>query len=152
MSENDDVKAFDEFPGPPLVLLADQLSREQLLRFLGARVLGILPRSAAGAQICAALEAAATGLITLTPGDWEFALSPTALPEEDDDLLEALTPREAQVLALMARGLGNKEIAESLKISEHTAKFHVGSVLSKLAASSRTEAVTKALKQGLLIV
>lgn len=62
----------------------------------------------------------------------------------------ALTTRELEVLRLMADGLGNKEIAAALDVSTHTAKFHVAAVLTKLDARSRTEAVTKGLRQGLL--
>ena len=62
----------------------------------------------------------------------------------------ALTAREREVLRLMADGLGNKGIGAALGISSHTAKYHVGSVLAKLDAHSRTEAVTKGLREGLL--
>ncbi len=61
-----------------------------------------------------------------------------------------LTARELEVLRLMADGLGNKGIATALGISSHTAKYHVASVLAKLDAQSRTEAVTKGLREGLL--
>jgi two-component system nitrate/nitrite response regulator NarL len=65
---------------------------------------------------------------------------------------DALTARERQVLELVATGLPNKAIARELGISEHTAKFHVGSLLAKLGAASRTEAVTLATRRGLLTV
>ncbi len=65
---------------------------------------------------------------------------------------EVLTPRERQVLGLVAAGLPNKTIARELGISEHTAKFHVGSLLAKLGAASRTEAVTLAARRGILII
>ena len=65
---------------------------------------------------------------------------------------EPLTARERQVLTLVAAGLPNKAIARELGISEHTAKFHVGSLLTKLGAASRTEAVTLATRRGLLAV
>ena len=61
---------------------------------------------------------------------------------------ETLTTREREVLALMARGLPNKQIAARLSISLHTVKFHVASVLAKLGASSRTEAVTLGARRG----
>jgi DNA-binding NarL/FixJ family response regulator len=63
---------------------------------------------------------------------------------------DALSPREHEVLSLMARGLQNKEIAAELFISERTVKFHVSSILGKLGAGNRTEAVTMALQQGLI--
>lgn len=62
----------------------------------------------------------------------------------------ALTSREREVLRLMARGLGNKGIAAELGISTHTAKYHVASVLTKLGAHTRTEAVSRGLREGLL--
>jgi DNA-binding CsgD family transcriptional regulator len=65
-------------------------------------------------------------------------------------LVEALTPREVEVLRLMGDGLVNKEIAERLGISEHTAKFHVASILGKLQASSRTDAVAQGMRRGLI--
>jgi two-component system, NarL family, response regulator LiaR len=67
-----------------------------------------------------------------------------------DSATEPLTPRELDVLRLLARGLQNKEIAAELVISERTVKFHVSSIFSKLGASNRTEAVTMALQQGLV--
>jgi DNA-binding NarL/FixJ family response regulator len=67
-----------------------------------------------------------------------------------DNHPDALSPREREVLQLMARGLQNKEIAAELFISERTAKFHVSAILSKLGAGNRTEAVTIALQQGLV--
>jgi two-component system nitrate/nitrite response regulator NarL len=66
------------------------------------------------------------------------------------DAGELLTPREREVLRLMADGLGNKGIGTALGISAHTAKYHVAAVLAKLDAQSRTEAVTKGLREGLL--
>ena len=68
---------------------------------------------------------------------------------EEDSAVEALSPREHEVLQLMARGLQNKEIAAELVISERTVKFHVSSILGKLGAGNRTEAVTMALQQGI---
>jgi len=62
----------------------------------------------------------------------------------------ALTLREREVLRLMAQGLGNKAVAAALGISTHTAKYHVASVLAKLDAHTRTEAVTRGLREGLL--
>jgi DNA-binding NarL/FixJ family response regulator len=73
--------------------------------------------------------------------------APTA---PDEPLLEQLTPRERTVLALVADGLPNREIARELEISEHTVKFHLASVFGKLGASSRTEAVRRGLQLGLI--
>lgn len=68
----------------------------------------------------------------------------------DSALVEALTPREREVLELLAEGLSNKDIGRALGISEHTAKFHVNALLGKLDAQTRTEAVVRALRLGLL--
>jgi DNA-binding NarL/FixJ family response regulator len=70
--------------------------------------------------------------------------------ERDTPEPEALTPRELEVLALLARGLPNKEIADSLYIGERTVKFHVSSILAKLDAGNRTEAARIALSRGLI--
>ena len=79
-----------------------------------------------------------------------FALWPTRSPGLEE-LREALTPRESEVLQMLASGLGNKEIAAKLAISEHTVKFHVASILGKLGASSRTEAVSLGIRRGLVL-
>jgi NarL family two-component system response regulator YdfI len=63
-----------------------------------------------------------------------------------------LTPREAEILNMMAEGLGNKQIAWRLSISEHTVKFHISSIFTKLQVSSRTEAVTSGIRQGLIMI
>ncbi len=65
---------------------------------------------------------------------------------------EPLTARETEVLTMLAEGLGNKRIAARLGISEHTVKFHVASVLGKLSATSRTEAVTIGVRAGLIMI
>jgi len=129
------------------------LSRSELIRFLHAGATAILSRDARRVEIFGALEAAAAGL-TVLGADERNLLLPTASrsEEEYETALEALSTRELEVLALMAQGLANKSIADRLDISEHTVKFHVSSILSKLAASSRTDAVAKGLRAGLLVI
>ena len=98
--------------------------------------------------LVAAVRAVATGLTVIEP-----SLLPrlgSRLSQPADPGGEPLTPREREVLELVAEGLPNKTIARELGISEHTAKFHVGSLLAKLQAGSRTEAVTTATRRGLL--
>ncbi len=68
------------------------------------------------------------------------------------EVVEELTPREIEVLRMMAEGLGNKEIAVRLGISDHTVKFHISSILAKVGASSRTEAVTIGIRMGLVLL
>ncbi len=137
----------------PLVLLADELSRSELLRALHLGARAVLPRSARAPEILAALEAVAVGLTAFGADEFELLFPAVSTADPGHELAqEELTPREVEVLALMAQGLANKNIADRLKISEHTVKFHVSSILSKLAASSRTDAVTRGLKSGLLVI
>ena len=68
------------------------------------------------------------------------------------DLAQTLTAREMEVLGMLADGLGNKIIAARLGISAHTAKFHVASIMAKLGAGSRTEAVTIGMRRGLVVI
>lgn len=114
----------------------------------GAR--GVLPRDASPERLVAALIAVAQGIVSLDP-----AVSTPLLPSEslpDNPPVEDLTPRELEVLQLLAEGLANKAIALELGISEHTVKFHVNAILSKLGAQSRTEAVVRATRLGLIIL
>ena len=140
---------FDETP--PIVLLADGLSRAQLRTALQRGVRAILGRSSSAQEIAAALEAAAAGLTTLGPD-----LVDTVLPQparlDTEIAAEALTAREVEVLALLAEGAANKEIAQRLALSEHTVKFHVSSILGKLGATSRTEAVREGIRRGLVLL
>ena len=117
----------------------------------GAGVRGLLPRDAAGASLLAAIGAARAGLAVLDPEMAVAALAPRiphAFPE--NPIGAALTPREAEVLALLVDGLPNKSIAIRLGISDHTVKFHVNAILGKLGAQSRTEAAVLATRMGML--
>ena len=113
----------------------------------GAR--GLLPRDAHLGKLQAALIAATQGLITLDP-EFTLSLLPTQAPL--DRIVEALTPREMEVLQHLSQGLSNKAIARRLDISEHTVKFHVNAIMSKLGAQSRTEAVVRATQLGLILL
>jgi DNA-binding CsgD family transcriptional regulator len=92
----------------------------------------------------------AEGLLVVDPVLAEAVLRPGA--PTVPPLVEPLTPREGEVLALLVEGLSNRAIAARLGISEHTAKFHVGAVLGKLGAESRAEAVTLAARLGLVVL
>ena len=96
------------------------------------------------------MTAAAQGLVVLTQTQAERLLPAGTKRRDLPRLVEALTPREIEVLRLMGDGLVNKEIADRLGISEHTAKFHVASILGKLQASSRTDAVAQGMRRGLI--
>jgi DNA-binding NarL/FixJ family response regulator len=99
-----------------------------------------------------AIEAASAGLVVLDPETVDALLlaTPSATRALVATPLPLLTPREVEVLSLMAEGVGNKEIAWRLSISEHTVKFHISSIFAKLNATSRTEAVTLGIRQGLI--
>jgi len=101
-------------------------------------------------QIIAAVHAAAAGL-QVTPVEDGVGLLPRAqMHEPVEEIVEPLTPREMDVLEMLAEGLSNKMIAHRLSISDHTAKFHVNSILAKLNAGTRTEAVTRGIRLGLI--
>jgi NarL family two-component system response regulator YdfI len=115
---------------------------------------GVLPVWASDMEIRGAIAAVAQGLLVLHPDILEnAALSSAAAPQSASDAMEApLSPREAEILNLLAAGLGNKEIAGQLKISEHTVKFHVTSIFNKLSASTRAVAVAVGMRRGLIIL
>jgi DNA-binding NarL/FixJ family response regulator len=140
--------------GPPaMVVLGDEDADAVAAALrLGARA--VLAADAQPEEIVAAVEAAAAGLIVLDPAGVDVLLSqiPTPPRVAPDPAAESLTRREVEVLSLLAEGEGNKQIARQLGISEHTVKFHVGSILAKLGAASRTEAVTLGVRQGLIMV
>ncbi len=132
---------------PPILLLSSEPEPAWIAAALRAGIRGALPRDAPQAEIAAAIEAASSGLIVLHP-DWigeVFAHRVVAAPAA-----EPLSPREIEVLRLMAEGASNKTIAWKLQISGHTVKFHVNSILSKMNAGSRTEAVMLGLRRGLI--
>ena len=132
----------------PLVALVAGEAQLALARAAGAR--GILRRDLDAPRLLAALHAVAHGLVVYDDAAAAALLRPVAA--EPRALVEPLTPREQEVLQLLASGLSNKEIAQRLAISEHTAKFHVAKLLQKLGAESRSEAVFLAARMGLLVV
>ena len=116
-----------------------------------AGVRAILPANASAAEILAAVESAAAGLAVLDPRDLDALLAAApAVPVSTDS--SNLTARELEVLRMLAEGAANKTIAWKLAISEHTVKFHVASILPKLGASTRTEAVTVGIRKGLVLL
>jgi len=108
----------------------------------------ILRRNSSHDHIIAAAQAASLGLITIDPTVANFPSTPS--PESGFTPLEELTPRELQVIQLVAEGMTNKAIAQQLNISSHTVKFHVNAIMNKLTAQSRTEAVVRATRIGLI--
>jgi DNA-binding NarL/FixJ family response regulator len=142
-----DGEPFDEPFGravPVVALVAEAGSAAEAWR-MGCR--GILSRGLDVEALPAALAAVAAGLVVVSPV-LAGALAARAQEPEPGDV--ELTPRETAVLALLAEGLTNKAIAQRLGISDHTVKFHVNAILSKLDAQSRTDAVVRATRRGLL--
>lgn len=143
-----DVVLLDELPdrpsAAPAVLLTDAPLTSRVLR-LGVHA--VLPREAVAEQIIGALYAASAGLIAVTAES-----SSQIVPAGAEPTVENLTPREMETLEMLAEGLSNKQIAARLSISEHTAKFHVNSILGKLDAATRAEAVMRGIRTGLLKV
>jgi two-component system nitrate/nitrite response regulator NarL len=133
---------------PPVVALVPDETHAPQSQVAGAR--GLLPRDSSAERLVAALTAAAQGLVVLDPSLAAPVLG--AGEPSSPSPVEELTPRELEVLGLLAEGLPNKAIARRLEISEHTVKFHVNAVLGKLGAQSRTEAVVRATRLGLILL
>ena len=129
-----------------VALLMDEVAPSWVNQALRVGVRGILPAELDGNQLSAAIRAIALGLVVLYPSEGPWVRESTA----DAYGVESLTPRETEVMQMLGQGRSNKEIAELLKISEHTAKFHVASVLGKLRAATRAEAVSIAMRRGLI--
>lgn len=123
-----------------ILLLSDnQPHVEELKR--SSRVWGILPTDSSAEELTAAIHALSQGLIVGAP---HLLFKSEREPAERGPLTE----RELEVLGLLAQGLANKQIAVELGISEHTVKFHVSSIYTKLGVTNRTEAVRAGLRGG----
>ena len=141
------------YPDAAQVLLLDGAQSYQPPEDDTARPWAALLKDAGADEILAALRAVTRGLVVLDPAVARLTtLRIPAAARIGDELGEALTERESEVLQLLSLGLPNKTIASRLGISEHTAKFHVGSIMAKLGAASRTEAVALAARRGLLVL
>ncbi|MFZ0738950.1 MAG: response regulator transcription factor [Candidatus Acidiferrales bacterium] len=135
-----------------VILLADHPAPRWLAEAVRAGVGAILPSGAAPEQLVAAMQAATAGLFVMNRGQIDTAFPAASPASQPLELAEPLTRREREVLQMLASGLGNKEIATRLTISEHTVKFHVASILGKLGAASRTEAVALGIRHGLVLL
>jgi two-component system nitrate/nitrite response regulator NarL len=131
---------------PAVALLVDATRLEDVF---AAGILGALARDAPPAAVRAALACAAQGLVVMDPGFHRGRAAPSG-ERRHAEPMDSLTPREVEVLALLATGMPNKLIAHHLGISEHTAKFHVTAVMGKLGAQSRTDAVIRAARRGMV--
>jgi two-component system nitrate/nitrite response regulator NarL len=129
------------------VLWTEEQAREALAA--GAR--GALRRDRLDEQLAPAVGAVAAGLVAVEPSLTD-GLGGRPRSEPVAHVVEALTPRESEVLQLLADGLTNRGIGDRLGISEHTVKFHVNAILGKLAARTRAEAIAQAARLGLLLL
>jgi DNA-binding NarL/FixJ family response regulator len=148
-------QVLPEEPGRlAILLLSDNPQPVQALAKLPLRGWGVLPLDTSAEELQAALRAIHEGLVVGAPQLFALALSnPQPMSgQRVDPLDESLTERENQVLQLLAHGLANKQIALRLGISEHTVKFHISSIYSKLEATNRTEAVRAGVQRGLVLI
>ena len=131
-----------------LVLLSEDEGATSRLRTLSLRGWGVVPPDAPSEELGAAVAAVAKGFTVLPKALAERLLDEPAAAIEE--LSEPLTTRESEVLGLLGGGLSNKMIARELHISEHTVKFHISSLYSKLGVSNRAEAVSQGARYGLI--
>jgi DNA-binding NarL/FixJ family response regulator len=146
--------AVERAPNVPVLVLTDASGVMEALR---AGASAVLSERADGDIICTAIRAAAQGLTTLSAEFRDHLVdasgSRSALESDAEDAPPIeLTARELQVLRLLAEGASNKSIARRLGITPHTAKFHVASIVAKLGATGRTDAVAKAMRLGLVMI
>jgi DNA-binding NarL/FixJ family response regulator len=133
------------FSETPAVLLAAQPDSAMVRMAARWKIHSVIPLEVTTHQLVTAIAATIAGFAVTIP-------RPSTAPPEAVQIAEELTAREVEVLRLMARGQTNKQLAVQLDISEHTVKFHVSSVLAKLGARTRTEAVTIGMTRGLVAV
>ncbi|HZS50720.1 MAG TPA: response regulator transcription factor [Bryobacterales bacterium] len=160
-------KAWPQLAAAPfkpavIALMADDPQPQRTIDALRSGARAVITFDIAPPSLEAVIQAAASGLIVIDPrivktllsGDAGAASQASEEPEPLSEAggLEPLTSREIEVLNLLGEGLGNKQIAGRLGISEHTVKFHVTSILGKLNAASRTEAVTIGVRRGLILL
>jgi NarL family two-component system response regulator YdfI len=136
-----------------VVALIDEPSADWVARALRSGVKAILPRDSGIDEILAAIQAAHAGLVLLDPDVTQNLASRIPAPVvRPTPALDDLTPREIEVLRMLAEGLGNREMAARLGISDHTVKFHISSILDKFGAATRTEAVTMGIRMGIILL
>jgi two-component system nitrate/nitrite response regulator NarL len=146
-SEMDSIQELRDYGVPLVALLADETQGMDAWR-AGAH--GLLFREFSEYELVAAIQAVVEGFIVIKP-ELGIRLFPST-GEEDSFAYEPLTPREVEVIQLVAEGLPNKIIAQRLDVSEHTVKFHLNIIMKKLGAQSRTEAVVRAYRLGIILI
>lgn len=133
-------------PGVGVIALTSFLEDEKVIGVVRAGAIGYLLKDTDADELCQAIKLAAQGEVQLSPDAAARLVREVRAPDSP----ESLTPREVDVLRLIAQGLANKEIAASLTVSEKTVKTHVSSILQKLNLLSRTQAALYAVKIGLV--
>jgi len=140
-------------PSPAVLLLTDVPADGETLLTLPLRAWGLLPTDCSEEALITTLYALDLGLIVGDAAQMQPLLTtPTRRAETSDSANTALTERELEVLTLLADGLANKQISAVLNISEHTVKFHVSSIYTKLDVSNRAEAVRQGIQLGWIMV
>jgi DNA-binding NarL/FixJ family response regulator len=140
-------RAVAEEGAQAILLLSDDDRSVPVLRSLAPRGWGVVSPDAPPEEFLAAVAATVQGLVVLPRTLTGRLIGEPANVEEPS---EPLTAREREVLELLGRGLSNKMIAKELHISEHTVKFHISSIYTKLGVASRTEAINRGARQGLI--
>ncbi len=135
----------------PVVLMLDLAEYAVVRSALRSGIRGVIPFDATSEEIEGSVHAVHAGLVVVMPASLTDLLPEQQQPVADE-LAEPLSDRELEVLDLLAEGLSNKVIAHRLNISEHTVKTHIASIFAKIGASSRTEAVSQAIRRGLVML
>ena len=139
--------------GVPLIALIDAPHASWSAQALRSGYKAILPRESGMEDILQAVRAAHAGLVLLDPEVTHSLAAQVRNSRVEDGITpEELTAREIEVLRMIAEGMGNREMALAMGISEHTVKFHVSSILDKLGAATRTEAVTLGIRRGIILI
>ena len=151
LASTDYLPDLDDNAPAVLLLTDDQKAAAQLMDL---PVWGILPMDASSEELSAAIYSLGEGLWVGSPALIQSLLTrqPGVSMLSGDPVVDPLTQREREVLQLVAEGLANKQIALALEISEHTVKFHLSSLYSKLGVTSRTEAVREGARRGWVIL
>lgn len=147
------IESSDGSNDAALIILTDDTKKFLTKSALRSGVRAILPREVKPEEIFAAIRACSSGLVVLHRDALDSLLPVDAESQPElDSSDQILTPREIEVLRMIAEGLGNKEIASKLKISDHTVKFHISAIFAKLGAVNRAEAVTLGIRLGVIMV
>jgi DNA-binding NarL/FixJ family response regulator len=147
--------SFDEMgddDATALLCVYDDVHLTENLAQLHLRAWGVLDSEATQPELIASIQALSEGLSLVDPSWLRQQLKKKIHADRQDEVLEALTARETEILQLLALGLTNKQIASRLKISTHTVKFHISAIYTKLGTTNRVETVNVGLKRGLIVL